>query len=97
MHNEEFQGIRPAVGYPSLPAQSINFLLDDLLDMKQIGITLTENGMMQPHASVSGMIFAHPASRYFSVGKIDETQLEDYARRRNLPLETMKKYLSSIL
>ena len=97
MHNEEFQGIRPAVGYPSLPDQSINFLLDDLLDMKQIGITLTENGMMQPHASVSGMIFAHPASRYFSVGKIDETQLEDYAQRRNLPLETMKKYLSSNL
>jgi cobalamin-dependent methionine synthase I len=97
MHNEEFQGIRPAVGYPSLPDQSINFLLDDLLDMKQIGITLTENGMMQPHASVSGMIFAHPASRYFSVGKIDEIQLEDYARRRNLPLETMKKYLSSNL
>lgn len=95
--NDEFQGIRPAVGYPSLPDQSINFLLDDLLDMKQIGITLTENGMMQPHASVSGMIFAHPASRYFSVGKIDETQLEDYARRRNLPLETMKKYLSSNL
>jgi cobalamin-dependent methionine synthase I len=97
MHNEEFQGIRPAVGYPSLPDQSINFLLDDLLDMKQIGITLTENGMMQPHASISGMIFAHPASRYFSVGKIDEIQLEDYARRRNLPLETMKKYLSSNL
>lgn len=97
MHNEEFQGIRPAVGYPSLPDQSINFILDDLLDMKQIGITLTENGMMQPHASVSGMIFAHPASRYFSVGKIDETQLEDYAQRRNLPLETMKKYLSSNL
>ena len=97
LHAEKFQGIRPAVGYPSLPDQSINFILDDLLDMKQIGITLTENGMMQPHASVSGMIFAHPASRYFSVGKIDETQLEDYARRRNLPLETMKKYLSSNL
>jgi len=46
---------------------------------------------------VSGLIFAHPASRYFSVGKIDEIQLEDYARRRNLPLETMKKYLSSNL
>ena len=95
--NDEFQGIRPAVGYPSLPDQSINFILDDLLNMKQIGIALTENGMMQPHASVSGLIFAHPASRYFSVGKIDETQLEDYARRRNLPLETMKKYLSSNL
>lgn len=97
LHNEEFQGIRPAVGYPSLPDQSINFILDDLLDMKQIGIALTENGMMQPHASVSGLIFAHPASRYFSVGKIDGTQLEDYARRRNLAIETMKKYLSANL
>ena len=67
LHNEEFQGIRPAVGYPSLPDQSVNFLLDELLDMKNIGIRLTENGMMQPHASVSGLMFAHPASRYFSV------------------------------
>ena len=97
LHNERFQGIRPAVGYPSLPDQSINFILDDLLDMKQIGITLTENGMMQPHASVSGLIFAHPASRYFSVGKIDKDQLEDYARRRNLPIKTMRKYLSANL
>lgn len=97
LHNEEFQGIRPAVGYPSLPDQSVNFILDDLLDMKQIGITLTENGMMQPHASVSGLIFAHPASRYFSVGKIDKDQLEDYARRRNLPIKTMRKYLSANL
>jgi len=52
---EKYQGIRPAVGYPSLPDQSINFLLDELLDMKQIGITLTENGAMYPHASVCGL------------------------------------------
>lgn len=97
LHNEEFQGIRPAVGYPSLPDQSVNFLLDELIDMKQIGIQLTENGMMQPHASVSGLMFAHPLSRYFSVGKIDEQQLEDYARRRGLPIETMKKYLAANL
>lgn len=76
---EKYQGIRPAVGYPSLPDQSINFLLDELLDMKQIGITLTENGAMYPHASVCGLMFAHPASEYFSVGKIGEDQLEDYA------------------
>lgn len=79
---EKYQGIRPAVGYPSLPDQSINFLLDELLDMKQIGITLTENGAMYPHASVCGLMFAHPAAEYFSVGKIGEDQLEDYARRR---------------
>ena len=58
---ERFQGIRPAVGYPSLPDQSVNFLLDDLLDLKRIGITLTENGAMHPHSSVSGLMLAHPA------------------------------------
>lgn len=97
LHNEEFQGIRPAVGYPSLPDQSVNFLLDELLDMKQIGIELTENGMMQPHASVSGLMFAHPACRYFSVGKIDEEQLKDYAKRRGLSTDEMRKYLGSNL
>ena len=97
LHNEEFQGIRPAVGYPSLPDQSVNFLLNDLIDMKQIGIQLTENGMMQPHASVSGLMFAHPSSHYFSVGKIDEHQLEDYTIRRGLPIEMMKKFLAANL
>ena len=97
LHNEEFQGIRPAVGYPSLPDQSVNFLLDELLDMQQIGIHLTENGMMQPHASVSGLMLAHPASRYFSIGKIDEEQLEDYASRRRFPVEQMRKFLAANL
>lgn len=97
LHNEEFQGIRPAVGYPSLPDLSINFLLDQLLDMKQIGITLTENGMMNPHASVSGLMLAHPASRYFNVGKIDDTQLKDYAVRRGISPENMRKFLASNL
>lgn len=97
LHNEEFQGIRPAVGYPSLPDQSVNFLLDELLDMKQIGIRLTENGMMSPHASVSGLMFAHPASHYFSVGKIDEQQLENYASRRGLPMHEMRKFLGANL
>ena len=97
LHNEEFQGIRPAVGYPSLPDQSVNFLLDELLDMKEIGIHLTENGMMQPHASVSGLMLAHPASRYFSIGRIDESQLKDYAARRGLPIEEMRKFLGGNL
>ncbi|WP_302613910.1 vitamin B12 dependent-methionine synthase activation domain-containing protein, partial [uncultured Bacteroides sp.] len=78
---EKYQGIRPAVGYPSLPDQSVNFLLDELLDMQQIGISLTENGAMYPHASVCGLMFAHPAAEYFAVGKIGNDQLEDYARR----------------
>ena len=95
LHQEEYQGIRPAVGYPSLPDQSVNFLLDQLLDLQQIGIRLTENGMMQPHASVSGLMFAHPASHYFSVGKINEEQLEDYAARRGMELQNMRKFLAA--
>lgn len=94
---EKYQGIRPAVGYPSLPDQSVNFLLDELLDMKQIGITLTENGAMHPHASVCGMMLAHPSSHYFAVGKIGEDQLEDYARRRGMSVHVMRKFLAANL
>lgn len=97
LHNEKYQGIRPAVGYPSLPDQSVNFLLDELLNMKQIGISLTENGMMKPHASVCGLMFAHPASHYFSIGKIGEDQLTDYAARRKMSIEETKKYLAANL
>lgn len=91
--NEEFQGIRPAIGYPSLPDISTSHILDELLQLKRIGIRLTENGMMQPHASVSGLMFAHPAAHYFSVGKIDQTQLTDYAERRGKSVTEMRKYL----
>lgn len=94
---ERYQGIRPAVGYPSIPDTSMNFLLYELLDMKGIGINLTESGMMVPHASVSGFMFAHPQSRYFDLGKIDDEQLEDYAHRRNKPVEELRKYLASTL
>ena len=94
---EKYQGIRPAVGYPSLPDQSINFLLNELLDMRQIGISLTENGAMYPHASVCGLMFAHPASEYFSVGKIGEDQLLNYATRRGKSVEEMRKFLAANL
>ena len=94
---EKYQGIRPAVGYPSLPDQSVNFILDEILDMKQIGIPLTENGAMYPHASVCGLMFAHPASQYFSVGKIGEDQLADYAGRRGKTVEEMRKFLAANL
>ena len=94
---EKFQGIRPAIGYPSLPDTSVNFVLDDILDMKQIGIRLTESGAMKPHASVSGLMFSHPQARYFNVGKIGEDQLQDYARRRGLPIEVVRKFLASNL
>ena len=94
---EKFQGIRPAVGYPSLPDTSLNFVLDDLIDMKQIGVRLTESGAMKPHASVSGLMLAHPNAHYFSIGKMGEDQLRDYARRRGLPLELCRKFLGGNL
>ena len=97
MQAEKFQGIRPAVGYPSLPDTSLNFLLDGLLDMSQIGIHLTESGAMRPHASVSGLMLAHPQSRYFSLGRIGDDQLHDYARRRNLPVPLLRKFLAGNL
>lgn len=94
---EEYQGIRPAVGYPSLPDISVSHLMNELIEMDRIGIRLTENGMMQPLASVCGLMFAHPASRYFSVGKISEEQVNDYALRRGKTPEEVKKYLISNL
>ena len=97
IHAEHYQGIRPAVGYPSMPDTSMNFLLARIIDMKSIGIRLTESGMMQPHASVSGLMFAHPKARYFDLGKIGEDQLRDYAHRRGLPVEMMRKYLQSAM
>lgn len=94
---EKYQGIRPAVGYPSLPDQSVNFILNKILNMSQIGITLTENGAMYPHASVCGLMFAHPATQYFHIGKIGEDQLKDYALRRGKTVEEMRKFLGANL
>lgn len=97
LHAERFQGIRPAVGYPSLPDTSLNFLIDDILGLSTIGIRLTESGAMKPHASVSGLMISHPAARYFALGTIGSDQLADYARRRGLPLQIVRKFLSSSL
>lgn len=91
---EKNQGIRPAVGYPSLPDQSIIFEIDKIVNLGEIGITLTPNGAMTPHASVCGMIFAHPQARYFAVGRISDEQLADYAQRRGTTPSELKKYLS---
>lgn len=93
MFNEQYQGKRPAVGYPSIPDQSINFLLDKLLDFSSIGITLTESGAMRPHASTSGIMLSHPQCRHFSVGEVEEDQLHDYARRRGMAVEEMRRFL----
>ncbi len=97
LHMERFQGIRPAVGYPSLPDTSFNFLIDSVLNMRDIGIRLTESGAMKPHASVSGLMISHPKARYFTIGKIGEDQLVDYSRRRGLPVEVCRKFLAANL
>ena len=91
--SEPLVGIRPAVGYPSLPDMSINFLLDAILHFKDLNITLTESGMMIPHAAVSGLIFAHPKAVYFNVGPISEEQFLDYAQRRKVTAEWLQKFL----
>jgi cobalamin-dependent methionine synthase I len=90
---EKNQGIRPAIGYPSLPDQSIIFTIDKLLHLSEAGITLTPNGAMTPHASVCGLIIAHPSAQYFAVGKIDKEQLKDYAKRRNMSIENVSRFL----
>ncbi len=97
LHAEAFQGIRPAVGYPSLPDTSLNFVLDRMLHFGEIGIRLTEHGAMRPHASVSGLMIAHPAARYFNIGKIGDDQLRDYARRRGIPEAVARKFLATSL
>ena len=90
---EKYQGKRPAVGYPSLPDQSICFILSELLDFPSLGISLTENGAMIPHASTCGFMFSHPAACHFSVGRIGEDQLLDYANRRGVPADALRKFL----
>ena len=97
LHAERFQGIRPAVGYPCLPDQSLNFDLDRLIDFSAIGIRLTESGAMLPHASVSGLMLSHPDTRYFAVGSIGEDQLLDYAQRKGRSPEELRPYLAANL
>ena len=91
---ERNRGIRPAVGYPSLPDQSIIFTIDKLLGLGDAGIKLTPNGAMTPHASVCGLMIHHPAAQYFAVGKIDSEQLEDYAARRGIPSAELARFLA---
>ena len=93
MFAERYRGKRPAVGYPSLPDQSINFLLSSLLDFPSLGISLTENGAMIPHASTTGLMISHPQCRHFKVGTIGEDQLADYALRRGMTPDTIRKFI----
>ena len=97
MLKTQYSGIRPAVGYPSLPDQSIVFDLEPLLKFNEIGITLTENGAMFPNASVCGLYFGHPKSKYFMIGKIDENQFHDYSKRCGKDPEVLRKWMASNL
>ena len=88
-----YQGVRPAVGYPSLPDQSVIFQLDRLLDLSEIDVSLTENGAMSPASSICGLMLAHPESRYFVIGEIGDDQRADYAQRKGFTKEEMNKFL----
>jgi 5-methyltetrahydrofolate--homocysteine methyltransferase len=95
---EKYKGIRPAHGYPACPDHSEKETLFDLLRAEEnTGIMLTESFSMFPAASVSGLIFAHPESKYFFVGKIGKDQVEDYARRKNANIQQVEKWLASNL
>jgi 5-methyltetrahydrofolate--homocysteine methyltransferase len=93
LHAERFRGIRPALGYPASPDHSLKRELFDLLGAEQVGIGLTESCAMTPAAAVSGLLFAHPDSRYFTVGRIDRDQAEDYTRRRGQALSEVERWL----
>jgi len=94
---EKYRGIRPAFGYPACPDHSEKHKLFDLLGARSIGMDLTESGAMTPTAAVAGLYFAHPQSRYFMVGKVGRDQVEDYARRKDMPVTEAERWLRPIL
>jgi 5-methyltetrahydrofolate--homocysteine methyltransferase len=92
---EKYQGIRPAPGYPACPDHTEKWTLWEMLEVEQrIGVGLTESLAMYPAASVSGLYFAHPQSKYFGLSKISKDQVEDYAQRKGMELEVMEKWLA---
>ena len=93
LHAERFRGIRPAFGYPGAPDHSLKRELFAILGASDFGLGLTESFAMTPASSVSGLLFAHPASRYFTVGRIAQDQAEDYAQRRGVPLRQAEHWL----
>ncbi len=92
---EQYQGIRPAPGYPACPEHTEKGKLFDLLNVEEeIGIRLTESYAMYPAASVSGWYFSHPEARYFGIGKITQEQVEDYAKRKGMSVEEAGRWLA---
>ena len=95
--DEKYRGIRPAPGYPACPDHTEKGPLFDLLGAGDMGLSLTENFAMLPAASVAGFYLAHPAARYFAVGKIDRDQTQDYARRKQMELAPTERWLAPAL
>ncbi|MFJ6671781.1 methionine synthase [Actinosynnema sp. NPDC091369] len=93
LHAERFRGIRPAFGYPASPDHSEKQDLFSMLEAEQVGLALTDSFAMTPAAAVSGVIFAHPEARYFTVGRIGRDQVEDYAARRGMPVAEVERWL----
>ncbi len=91
---EKYRGIRPALGYPACPDHSEKYTLFTALDAPAAGVHLTESAAMMPAASVSGLYFAHPQARYFSVGRVDRDQVSCYAKRKDMPLVDVEKWLA---
>lgn len=92
---ENYQGIRPAPGYPACPEHTEKGILFDLLEVeKNTGISLTESYAMYPAASVSGFYFMHEEAKYFGLGKIDKDQVESYAKRKGWTIEEAEKWLA---
>ncbi len=95
---EKYRGIRPAAGYPACPDHTEKWTLWKLLDAEEnTGIKLTESCAMWPGASVSGLYFAHPESKYFAVGKIGRDQVLDYHQRKQMDLPTVERWLGPYL
>jgi 5-methyltetrahydrofolate--homocysteine methyltransferase len=94
---ENYRGIRPAPGYPASPDHTEKATLFSLLGAERAGIELTENFAMTPAASVSGLYFAHPDSKYFSVGRIGRDQVVDYHTRKDMPLPLIERWLAPAL
>jgi 5-methyltetrahydrofolate--homocysteine methyltransferase len=97
MFHVDYQGIRPALGYPACPEHHEKGNLFNMLKAEEIGMTLTEHFMMRPTASVSGEFFVHPESKYFSLEKVGKDQIEDYARRKGVSVETIEQFMPSNL
>lgn len=91
---EAYDGIRPAAGYPACPDHTEKKLLFELLQANQVGITLTESYAMYPGAAVSGLYFSNPQSKYFGLGKIEKDQVEDYAKRKDMSIKEVEKWLA---